>query len=1063
MIRIRGAFVLLLLLLPLAAHAEGDRLTSFGELLRAGRAKEARIIAAAARDESVAKGDASGEAIAWLLLALADGTMNDAASTRTDLERASAKFATAGDPLGGWLALLLLAQVESSEGQTAASLAVHARAETLLRDAKAPGARFSLASLRTFAAAFGMPLHMLGPLADYPDLFKPILLQFADTLSADIYAGALIDAGELEKAEEQLARATAAAALFGGMFDASIEARRGSLRKYQWRLDEARESYTKALRGAQGMPQLWPGQAWTDVDIMSSLATLEVLSGRTDEALVWNDRALERVRAGKQIGREAALLSERGTLLMQAGQLDPAETAFEHALQFAKQHGKTERIALIHIDLGTLHMLRGTYGRSLEHLETAIALLQPLNQPYLEAPAWTLMADVLLMLESPDGAQLAIDKARQLAKKSGFAMAESVIEMISQAKRFRHGGGNRGDVEAAVRAWFDMPEAKMMMFNPEAQRLFRDLVAGATTIDQKPELVVTPGIPFMRATALMFKGKMLLEQGRWAEARTAFSEALAMNPNGDHRAGFLAMIGATHWREGARDEGLRYFRQAADMLDASAKDVKVEELLSSYLGSDRRWYFELLVDMLAQEGHTREAFAHAERARARAFLQLVGNHRLRAEQGADPQLVREAEALRTHIAGRERQARTAQGEEAKRIAADLARERQRYQTVMTRVKISNPEYAALTNVEPLQIETVQSALPPDVTLVSYFLSPNGIHAWTLDRTEARYRKLSLDAAAAQRIVCWGLQFGPPDEVRGVARPGAECGDAAIAEEAYDALIAPLAEDIRHRRLLLVPHGALHYVPFAALRNRRTGCHLIEEYTLTYAPSASAIPFLQAKESSVDGGALILGDPATAVPTLRKLPGAKEEATAIARRLGATALLGPDAREALLYGAGGKADLVHIAAHGLYDGTNPLFSRVALAPGNAHDGSLTVHEILSSVDLTGVNLVVLSACRSAAGARSGGDEVVGLTRALLYAGTPGVISTLWNIDDAASAGLMDAFYRHLGRGQTAAEALREAQLEVLRSERHGHPKYWAAFMLTGDPQGRWSSGELQRAR
>ncbi|MBV9497508.1 MAG: CHAT domain-containing protein, partial [Acidobacteria bacterium] len=146
------------------------------------------------------------------------------------------------------------------------------------------------------------------------------------------------------------------------------------------------------------------------------------------------------------------------------------------------------------------------------------------------------------------------------------------------------------------------------------------------------------------------------------------------------------------------------------------------------------------------------------------------------------------------------------------------------------------------------------------------------------------------------------------------------------------------------------------------------------------------------------------------------------------------LPGAAAKESVLHQLEGKVDLVHIAAYGYYEPEAPLFSRIALAAGDGSDGDLQVHEILSDLDLTGVNLVVLSACQSAVGKDSGGDDVVGLTRALLYAGTPGVVSTLWNIDDDRAAGvLMCAFYQQILRGASVAEALRFAQLQLLHGD------------------------------
>jgi CHAT domain-containing protein len=147
--------------------------------------------------------------------------------------------------------------------------------------------------------------------------------------------------------------------------------------------------------------------------------------------------------------------------------------------------------------------------------------------------------------------------------------------------------------------------------------------------------------------------------------------------------------------------------------------------------------------------------------------------------------------------------------------------------------------------------------------------------------------------------------------------------------------------------------------------------------------------------------------------------------------------------------------VHIAAHARYDAADPLFSFIALASdGNEYDGNLEAQEILADVDLTRVNLVVVSACSTAAGKPSAGDEIVGLTQALLYAGRPAVLSTLWEIDDDATAALMDAFYEQFVSGCPVADALREAQLSMLRGELFPSPKSWAAFTLHGDPRGTW---------
>ena len=1058
--RLVRAVCTLLLLLPVTVFAAEDRLAGIGELILSGRAEEARTLLVSVRDSYITQSNVSGEAATWLLLGMADMARQDIPNARTDLQQAITKFGSAGDDFGGWLALWMLSELEKSEGQFDEAIAVHERALALLEKAADPKTRFSLETANVLGPVFGMQGGGggMGPLLEHPEVVKPVLLRFAEVISRDAYGSVLIEAGRLKEAEEQLNRAASSSALFFGLFDVSIAIHMGDLHRQQWHLDEARADFLKALSGVKAMPVMWGREGYAELDIVGRLAELEMLGGRVEESLAWNDRALKLARQSSTPKRAASVLQDRGSLLTKAGRFDAALAAYEEALRAATGDGDVWRQASIQSDIGSLYMFQGAYGSAVTHLQKSIALFQTLDQPYVEGTIWMLLAEADMLLNAPDNASNALDSAAALAKKSKFKLAEAIVDMLRAQSRFMSGKASPEEVDAALTAWWSMPETKGLLINEQGRQMLQEtlrLAAGRSVSGALPQSLL-PGVPFLAWGPKLMEGKVRADRGDFAGARKQWEQGLAENPAGEYRAGFFALIGASFWREGKREEAIDAFKHAADALDASASDVKVEDLLAAYLGSDRRVYFDVLIDMLAVQGRGAEAFAQAERARARAFLNLVGNHRFNVERGADPRLVSEAEILRTEIAARERDLTVSRAEEAKKIAADLDRIRERYRTLMVRVKVSNPEYASIVSVEPLPIETVRRDLPADTTLISYFVTRNVVHGWIVDRAAVRHVPLALTRTDLRRIVCWAEEFGPPVDARGVKRMS-PCGGGATAEEAFQKLIAPFVKHIHTAKLVIVPHGVLHYVPFAALRNPETNRYLIEDYTLTYAPSASTLPFLRAKETPVDGGALVLGDPVSPLPSLRELPGAAAEATAVAARLHTTAHLGADAREALLYGLGGKVDLIHIAAHGIYDRVNPLFSCIALARDDKNNGSLTVDKILSSVDLSGVNLVVLSACESAAGARSGGDEVVGLTRALLYAGTPGVLSTLWDIDDEASAELMQEFYRRLTAGASAAEALRDAQLSLLHGAK-SDPKHWAAFILNGDPQGRWKATE-----
>jgi CHAT domain-containing protein len=173
----------------------------------------------------------------------------------------------------------------------------------------------------------------------------------------------------------------------------------------------------------------------------------------------------------------------------------------------------------------------------------------------------------------------------------------------------------------------------------------------------------------------------------------------------------------------------------------------------------------------------------------------------------------------------------------------------------------------------------------------------------------------------------------------------------------------------------------------------------------------------------------------------------QEVKAIARLFKTRLLIGENATESGLKEYVGHYSILHLAAHGELNTTSPLFSRIVLSPDQKNDGALEVHEVYE-LDLQQTHLVVLSACETHLGKQSRGDDIIGLTRAFMYAGTPSVIASLWKVDDRATSDFMTDFYKHLKQGKSKAEALQIAQKKT--RNRYPHPYYWAAFVLTGDP-------------
>jgi CHAT domain-containing protein len=257
------------------------------------------------------------------------------------------------------------------------------------------------------------------------------------------------------------------------------------------------------------------------------------------------------------------------------------------------------------------------------------------------------------------------------------------------------------------------------------------------------------------------------------------------------------------------------------------------------------------------------------------------------------------------------------------------------------------------------------------------------------------------------------------------------------------LLGPVPAEIWQgvERLLVIPDGVLHELPFDLLPFGEDGELLLDRVAIATAPSATLAALLARRPSPPTESArvLVLGDPAPS-PKLR-LAGARAEAEAVGACFGdrAPPLLAEEATKAAFSRSAPEADIIHLATHGAVDQLQPLRSGLLF-----RDGLLRTYEI-PRVRLA-ASLVVCSACESGLGRTFSGEGLLGLSRALLGAGARCVVGSLWKVDDQATRALMVDFYDRLLAGKPVAEALREAKLAI-RAE-HPDPFYWSAFVPTG---------------
>ena len=219
---------------------------------------------------------------------------------------------------------------------------------------------------------------------------------------------------------------------------------------------------------------------------------------------------------------------------------------------------------------------------------------------------------------------------------------------------------------------------------------------------------------------------------------------------------------------------------------------------------------------------------------------------------------------------------------------------------------------------------------------------------------------------------------------------------------------------------------------------------MEDFTFVYAPSASVFNQCRNKRTGKEMTLLVLGNPDLNDPNL-SLPYAQKEVEALQSSFPGSAIyIGRSADKKAFLNNASKYKLIHLATHGTYNAVNPMRSGLILAGTDKEERILTAEQVFNYH--FNAYSVTLSACETGIGKAISGDELVSISRAFLYAGTPSVVSTLWSVNDEATAYLMVEYYNNL-KQTDKARALRQAQLKTMK--KYPHPFYWGAFVLIGD--------------
>jgi CHAT domain-containing protein/tetratricopeptide (TPR) repeat protein len=786
-------------------------------------------------------------------------------------------------------------------------------------------------------------------------------------------------------------------------------------------------------------------------------------AGRYPEAIA----SLEKTRALAQefgdLSTEQSCLSQIGGVWLRQSYYSQALSSYQRGLEIAREVKAAGDAGRILGNIGDVYFLLGDFATAMARYNEGLELAQQ--------------------------AQDTINRASILMSIGNLSIAENKPELaINNYEQALTIGAQMNNPATRANAL----EALGFLYIQTA-----NFEKAASALQQALNLALEMATPDQQAAILNHIGELHLRRNEPQLAIESFSQARQIaEPINNLQNVWKALAGlaAASTKLGALEEAHNQYRQAIDLMESVRARLTGADEKTGFFQDKIAVYKKQVALLLGMDRkslkpqYTAEAFSYTERARARALLDLLAEAKVDIEQSAAPDLLKQSQELQQRIAQLNtemlklrsqeisKQDKTAIGKLEKSLDqadADLG-------DWLRELRKRDPRYAALKYPEPITLSAAQQMLDEQTLLLSYSLGETESFVFAVTHNSLEVKRLPSEATLTETVrkflaAITEKNNPSPEEYR------------RHATRLSQYLLQPLGSLLAGKRsLVIVPDGALQRLPFEALLlpgqtitgDLRRSPYLIRRFAISYVPSVSVWAELQKEPAEKAVKSFIaFGDPAYEAPAatavastlrganaerinLQRLPFSRSEIDGIARLFADNdrdLFLGEAAREDNVKASQRLSHyrFVHFSTHGYINEARPRFSGLLLSPPRptasfdatlpAEDGLLSAYEIFN-LKLK-ADLVVLSACETGLGKEMKGEGLITLTRAFMFAGTPSLIVSLWNVNDESAADLMVRFYRNLKTGRMSkSEALRQAQLETIND--NGFPFYWAPFVLVG---------------
>jgi CHAT domain-containing protein/Tfp pilus assembly protein PilF len=820
-------------------------------------------------------------------------------------------------------------------------------------------------------------------------------------------------------------------------------------------VNDERGDSRRALAQYQQVLEIYAGQDFSrgESDTLGNIGLIYHSLGLFSEALEYHQRAFE-ISQELELGPSMSIdLGNQGLALLGLGDPRGAMEKFDQALELAGKADMPQDAAFWSMARGRSLLWLGRHDEALESFRSALATYQRIEARGEWIDALLDLGDMYLRLGDVVSGEEHLQQAARLARAVGHPARMMMSQLAlgdlqvrrglnEEAARFYSAALQRArevDDRATVAKALISLSGTLLESSQHQAALERSLEA--REIARKIEATA------LEVAALVLTAQAHLQANRAEEALSGLVEAESL--------GGLDIDTAVAWRLyharagalehlGRKEEAVAALREAIGVIESVRDRLKEQRFRSGWVQDKYRVYVDL-VRALLDLGQVEAAFEASEGLRARSHMELLEH---RGRLATDPASRREIElrerirVLQLALREEHNQPRPERRQQAvETLSAELMEAERQYQEYLDDRGAGRPRGSGGPAL--MSLAELQESLDPSEAVLEYVIGPESVMSFvvTTDGVEThqvsiRQEDLETRVGLLRDLIARrdGGWFRP---ARGLASvllaPAFEAGDL----DGVD-------------RITVVPHGVLHYVPFAALPlGPGAGRLVIDEFAVRYATIARAM----GSSAPGAGRQSVMG----MAPGRSRLRHAEAEVRTLGKFFADPLILvGLSATEAAFKQRAGDYSMLHLATHGHFNKINPLFSGLELEPDQREDGRLEVHEILN-LDLE-ADLVTLSACNTALGGGyfhevPAGDEFVGLTRAFLVAGSRSVLATLWQVDDRSTLSLMTDFYRDFeGAGDpvAAADSIASAQRTVRGETGTEHPFHWAPFVLVGGP-------------